>query len=78
MDWIDRLRLLALIGMACGAWEAYRKMPPGIRLDGRHHCRLPDGGFATIWGRRLKDPAITAELERLSQAGGGGASPPPG
>mgnify|MGYP006976737582 CR=1 FL=1 len=67
MDWIDWLRVLFIIGMGYGAWEAYRKMPPKIRLNGRSYYRLPDGGFATPWGRRVKDPAIVAELDRLSQ-----------
>jgi hypothetical protein len=67
VDWVDVLRLLAIIGMAIGAWESYRKLPPKTVLNGKRYYRQPDGRFTSIWGRRVKDPAVAAELERLYQ-----------
>jgi hypothetical protein len=31
VDWMDILRLLAILGMAYGAWELWRRRKPGGR-----------------------------------------------
>ncbi len=68
MDWSDALRLLAVVGLAYGAWQGWRAMPRRIVVARRSYYRQPDGRFATTWGRRVRDPALAAELERLHQA----------
>ncbi len=68
MDWVEILRLLAVVGLAYGAWQGFRNMPRPVRHNGRRYYRQPDGRFATIWGRRVKDPGLAAELERLSSS----------
>jgi hypothetical protein len=62
MDWEQWLRLLAIVAMAAGAWRAWKTMPKPVEFEGRKYYPLPDGGFRTAWGRRIKDPAILAAL----------------
>ncbi len=62
MDWTDVVRLLAALGMAYGAWQGWRRMPRRIVLEGHGYYRQPGGGFATLWGRRVRDPALAARV----------------
>jgi len=62
MDWEDALRLLTFIALAAGAWQSWKAMPPPVRARGRRYWRGPKG-FHSIWGWRVRDPVLQAELE---------------
>lgn len=66
MDWERWLHLLAIVAMAAGAWRAWKAMPKPVELAGRKYYPLPGGGFRTVWGRPVKDPAIVAALDRAA------------
>lgn len=68
MNWIDALRLISVIGLSYGAWQAWRRRPPAIVHEGRKYHDLGDGRFATPWGRVIKDPALIAALSAKAAA----------
>ena len=65
MHWWDVLRIVAFIGLAMGAWNAFKNMPPSVKHQGRRYFRHDDGHFRRWSGRRVHDVALIAELERL-------------
>lgn len=67
MDWTDILRLLVVIGMAYGAWAAFKNLPPAALYQGKRYYRQADGSFRTLWGQKVRDPVILRGLERVAQ-----------
>lgn len=66
--WEVALRLFASLGMAIGAWEAWRALPKPTKVNGRRYYRQPDGSFRTAWGLRVRDPALLAAIEQAERA----------
>ena len=73
MEWVDILRLITVAALAYGAVRSFRNRPPVRILNGQRYYRQPDGSYRTIWGRRIKDAATIAELDRLSDGKQDGA-----
>ncbi len=71
-DWV---RVLALAGMAWGAWVNFRKRPRGLRYEGKLYYPLPDGRFCSRWGLIVTDPALTEAL--AARVAGTEAKAPP-
>jgi hypothetical protein len=69
----DWLRLFVVVGLAYGAWTSWKRLPVPVRLNGRRYYPQPDGGFRTLWGRRVRDPALLAALKRAAPATPGAA-----
>jgi hypothetical protein len=67
MDWSDVLRLLAIIGLAYGAWTTFKSLVK-VRHGGRTYYRQKDGSFSTAWGRRVRDPDLIAALDAAHEA----------
>jgi hypothetical protein len=68
IDWTDVLRLFAALAMLYGAWRAYKNLVV-VKHEGRRYYRQKDGAYGTIWGRRVRDPALITVLEaRYEQA----------
>lgn len=70
MDWDQWLRLFVILAMMAGAWRAWKTLPRPLKLEGRRYYPQSDGGFTTIWGRPVRDPAILAALERMGSGEG--------
>ena len=73
MDWEPWIRLFVLVAMVTGAWRAWKAMPKPVLYGRRKYYPQPDGSFRTIWGRKVKDPAI---LSALGQAAAREPAPP--
>ena len=65
MEWWDILRIVALIGLVMGGWNAFKNLPPSVKYQGKRYFRHEDGMFRRWSGRRVKDVVLIAELERL-------------
>lgn len=63
VEWIDLVRLLALLGMAYGARQAWKALPAPVVHDGRRYRRGPDGVWRGFWGGRVRDAAVLAALD---------------
>jgi hypothetical protein len=66
-SWIDGLRLLAVLGVAYGAWQGIKNRPPPIRYNGKKYFPLADGRFANAWGLIVKDETVVARLQALRE-----------
>jgi len=67
VTWENALRLLVIIGMGFGAWNAWKALPEAVVVNGRKYYPQPDGSYRTIWGRRAKDPAVLEALARADK-----------
>lgn len=65
MDWVDWLRVIALLGMAYGAYVNFKRRPKPFRHEGRVYYPLADGRFCTRWGRIVKDEALERALREM-------------
>jgi hypothetical protein len=61
--WEVALRVLVFFSLAAGAWTAWKRLPPPIRVRRKRYYRQPNGTFRTIWGRRARDPDLVTRLE---------------
>ena len=68
MHWWDILRIVVLIGLAMGAWNVFKNLPPSVKHRGKRYFRDDDGHFRRWSGRRVRDTAVIFELERLWEA----------
>jgi hypothetical protein len=75
MDFEPWIRLLVLIAMVAGAWRAWKAMPKPVKHEGRKYYPQPDGSFRTIWGRRVRDPALLAALGAAASEAQGRRAP---
>ena len=70
-DFLDAgLRLLVVVGLACGAWRSWKALGHSVRLDGRRYYRQPDGTYRTFWGGRVRDPSLMRRIEEVDPARG--------
>jgi hypothetical protein len=67
-EWSDLLRLLAIVGMAYGAYCGFKRMPTPLRYKGRRYYPMSSGGFMNIFGVRVKNPVILSELAKMVPA----------
>jgi hypothetical protein len=72
MQPIDWLRLFSVVATACAVWSLWRARPKPVLIDGRSYYRQPDGGWRTVWGRRVRDPALLDALAAATDTRQGG------
>lgn len=70
MEWTDWLRLAALLSMAYGAYETFKRSPKPFSYEGRKYYPLPDGRFCTRWGKIVKDSALEQALRERVESDG--------
>lgn len=68
MHWTDIFRLIAIVGMSYAAWVQYQRMPKATIVNGKRYYPQPDGSIRTLWGRRVRDPAVLAAFERQAKS----------
>lgn len=59
------LRLLVLVSLVLGAWQAWKAQRPPLRIEGKRYYRQPDGSYRTLWGWRIRDPELVRRLREM-------------